>query len=145
MTKALVCLATLAVFLGLDAIWLGLVGASFYQEVLGGLMLDGFRIVPAVLFYCLYIAGIVVFVLPSARGKSIAWAAVYGMFFGLCAYGTYDLTNHAVLKVWTWQLTVIDMAWGAFVTAAASLSGAWVERSRTPLPERPEKPGEWRR
>jgi uncharacterized membrane protein len=133
MALAFVYLSTLVVFLALDAIWLGFVGGSFYSAVLGGLMLDGFRIIPAVLFYSLYITGIMVFVLPFARRRgSIPAAAMYGAFFGLCAYGTYDLTNHAVLRVWTWQLTVVDMAWGAFVTGAASLTGAWMDRRRTP-------------
>lgn len=134
MTLTLVYLSTLIVFLTLDGIWLGLVGGSFYSAALGDLMLDGFRVVPAVLFYLLYIAGIVMFVLPLSRRHGARWApAMYGVCFGLCAYGTYDLTNHAVLRVWTWQLTVIDMAWGAFVTAAASVIGAWVERHRHPI------------
>jgi uncharacterized membrane protein len=132
MTLALTWLSSLAVFLALDAFWLGVVGSSFYASVLGGLMLDGFRIIPAALFYPLQITGIVVFVLPLVRRNPALWsAAAYGALFGLCTYGTYDLTNHAVLKVWTTQLTVIDMAWGAFVTAAASLTGAWVRRWRS--------------
>jgi uncharacterized membrane protein len=131
MNSALIYATTLIVFLALDAMWLGLVGGSFYSGVLGDLMLDGFRVMPAVLFYLLYVSGIVTFVLPLARLPASRWtAAMYGAFFGLCAYGTYDLTNHAVLRVWTSQLTVIDMAWGAFVTGAASFSGAWVERRR---------------
>ena len=131
MTLALIYASTLIVFLALDAMWLGLVGGSFYSAALGDLMLDGFRIIPAVLFYLLYVSGIVTFVLPLARLPAGRWSAsMYGAFFGLCAYGTYDLTNHAVLRVWTWQLTVIDMAWGAFVTGAASFTGAWVERRR---------------
>ena len=131
MTPVLTYLATLAVFLTLDAIWLGLIGGAFYSAVLGDLMLDGFRPVPAIFFYLLYITGIATFVLPLARRRDGWWApALYGAFFGICAYGTYDLTNHAVLKVWTWQLTVIDMAWGGFVTAAASVMGAWVARRR---------------
>jgi uncharacterized membrane protein len=133
MVLAFVYLSTLFVFLILDLIWLGLVGGSLYTAALGDQMLDRFRVVPAVLFYLLHITGIVVFVLPLARRGGRVWAsAAYGAFFGLCAYGTYDLTNHAVLRVWTWQLTVIDMAWGAFVTGAASLMGAWVDRRRTP-------------
>lgn len=131
MTTALVYLASLFVFLALDAIWLGLVGGSLYSAVLGGLMLDRFRVMPAVIFYLLYVSGIVMFVLPLARRCGGVWcAAMCGAFFGLCAYGTYDLTNYAVLRVWTWELTVIDMAWGALVTAAASITGAWVERRR---------------
>ena len=133
MTLTLVYLSTLIAFLTLDTIWLGLAGGPFYSAVLGGLMLDEFRVVPAVLFYLLYITGIVMFVLPLSRQRGGRWApAIYGACFGLCAYGTYDLTNHAVLRVWTWQLTVIDMAWGAAATGAASFIGAWVERHRSP-------------
>ena len=129
MTPVLTWLASLLVFLALDAIWLGVVGTSFYTSALGDLMPEGFRIVPAALFYPLQITGIVVFVLPLARQRGNPLAAVaFGALFGLCTYGTYDLTNQAVLRVWTSQLTIIDMAWGAFVTAAASLTGAFVHR-----------------
>ena len=125
-------LASLLVFLALDAIWLGFVGTSFYTGALGDLMLDDFRIVPAALFYPLQITGILVFVLPLARQRGTIWAAVaFGALFGLCTYGTYDLTNQAVLRVWTSQLTIMDMTWGAFVTAAAALTGALVQRRLT--------------
>ena len=131
---ALSWLASLAVFLALDAVWLGAVGGSFYTAVLGDQMLAGFRPLPAVLFYLLQVTGIVVFVLPSARHRSGLWAAAArGAFFGICTYGTCDLTNQAVLRVWTAQLTEIDMAWGAFVTAAASVTGAWVDRRCWPM------------
>jgi len=118
------CLAT---FLSLDAIWLGLVSPPVYARVLNGLLLDGFRPVPALLFYLLYNAAIVVFVVPRSRPHPMASIA-YGAFFGICAYGTYDLTNHAVLKAWTTELTVTDMAWGAVVTALASLAAALMDR-----------------
>ena len=130
MTLAFTYLSTLVVFLVLDGIWLGLVAGGFYATVLDGAMLDTVRIVPAALFYLLYVAGIVAFVLPRGA-RNLAAAAGYGAFFGLCAYGTYDLTNDAVLRVWTWQLTVTDMAWGAVVTAVASVTGAWVNRRRS--------------
>jgi uncharacterized membrane protein len=133
-------LSSLAVFLALDAFWLGVVGGSLYTEVLGGLMLDGFRVGPAALFYLLQITGIAVFVLPLSRQRGTLWAAAgFGALFGICTYGTYDLTNQAVLRVWTIQLTAIDMTWGALVTAMASLAGAWVDR-RIRLPARPETP-----
>ncbi len=88
-------------------------------------MVSPFRIVPAASFYALHVTGICVFVLPRAR-RHIWIALPLGAFFGICAYGTYDLTNQAVLRIWTTRLTVTDMAWGAFVTAVASLSGALV-------------------
>jgi uncharacterized membrane protein len=130
MTLALTYLSTLVVFLILDGIWLGFVAGGFYSAVLDGAMLDNVRIAPAIMFYLLYVAGIVVFVRPRGRG-SLGASAVYGAFFGVCAYGTYDLTNDAVLRVWTWQLTVTDIAWGAVVTAVASAAGNWVNRRRS--------------
>jgi uncharacterized membrane protein len=133
MTKVYVYLTTLVAFLALDAIWLGLVSPPVYQDTLKGLLLDSFRPLPAVLFYLLYVAGIVVFVLPlGRRHASIFATAAYAAFFGLCAYGTYDLTNQAVLKAWTTELTVTDLAWGAVVTTLASLAGAALDRRLTP-------------
>jgi uncharacterized membrane protein len=131
MTMVLVYLACLLVFLALDAIWLGLLSGSIYTAVLGDLMLDQFRVTPAILFYLLQIAGILIFVLPRCRRHGSPWAALgFGALFGIATYGTYDLTNQAVLRVWTWQLTVTDMAWGACVTGIASTAGFLVRRAR---------------
>ena len=118
---------TLAVFLAVDAVWLGLIGGPLYTAAIGPLLAEQFRILPAVVFYLLHIAGILVLALPRARGD-IRAAAAYGALFGLCTYGTYDLTNHAVLKLWSWDLTLIDMTWGAFVTGLAATAGAWMQR-----------------
>jgi uncharacterized membrane protein len=118
---------TMAVFLAVDAIWLGVIGGPLYAAAIGPLLAEDFRILPAVAFYLLHIAGILVLVLPAARGH-IRAAATYGAMFGLCTYGTYDLTNHAVLKLWSWELTLIDMAWGAFVTGLAAAAGTWMQR-----------------
>jgi len=121
----------LAVFLAVDAVWLGFIGGPLYAAVIGPLLAEQFRILPAALFYLLHIAGILVLVLPRVRG-GIRAGATYGAMFGLCTYGTYDLTNHAVLKLWSWELTLIDMAWGAFVTGLAAASGAWMQRRQNP-------------
>ena len=129
MTIALSWFAALAVLLALDTVWLGFAARALYTDVLGPLMLDGFRLVPALVFYPLHIAGVCVFVVPKAAARPLPTAG-YGAFYGLCVYGAYDLTNHAVLKVWTTQLTVVDMAWGALVTAAAASMAAWVQRRR---------------
>lgn len=116
---------TLVVFLAVDAVWLAFVGGPLYAAAIGPLLAEQFRILPAVVFYLLHIAGILVLVLPRAQGA--IGAAAYGAMFGLCTYGTYDLTNHAVLKLWSWQLTLVDMAWGAFVTGLAAVAGAWMQ------------------
>ena len=114
-------LGTLLAFLVLDGLWLGVLMGPTYKSLLGPLMLDQPRLLPAVLFYLLYVVGCVVFVvLPS-----VGWqrAARLGALLGLVAYGTYDLSNWATLQGWSAGLAVMDMAWGAVLTAACCTFG----------------------
>ncbi|MHB2137733.1 DUF2177 family protein [Pseudomonas monsensis] len=114
-------ISTLLTFLLLDGIWLGLLMAPTYRELLGALMLEKPLLVPAAVFYCLYVFGCVVFaVLPAATWQ---WAAKRGALLGLVAYGTYDLTNWATLRGWSVQVTLMDWAWGTFATAVACAVG----------------------
>jgi len=111
----------LAVFAILDGIWLSQMGAALYKPVLGDILTDNVRIAPAIVFYLLYPIGIEVFaVLPALRANSLQYAAVYAALFGLLAYATYDLTNYATLRNWTASITMIDLAWGAFVSGASA-------------------------
>jgi uncharacterized membrane protein len=119
--------ATLIIFTAIDAVWLGLVSASMYRQTLGDILLDKFRIGPALAFYLLNIAGLMVFAVPSAPGPK-AWqqALLFGALYGVFTYSTYDLTNYATLKAWTLRLTLTDIAWGAFVSAAATALGVTI-------------------
>ena len=122
MKKALIAyVATLLTFLLLDGIWLGVLMAPTYRELLGSLMLEKPLLVPAAVFYCLYAFGCVVFVVLPA----MTWqrAARLGALLGLVAYGTYDLTNWATLRGWSVQVTLMDWAWGTFATALACTVG----------------------
>ena len=122
MKKALIAyLATLLTFLLLDGIWLGLLMAPTYRELLGSLMLDKPLLLPAAVFYCLYVIGCVVFVVLPA----LSWqrAAKLGALLGLVAYGTYDLTNWATLRDWSMQVSLMDWAWGTVATAVACTVG----------------------
>ncbi|WP_202369379.1 DUF2177 family protein [Pseudomonas sp. MWU318] len=127
MKKALIAYgATLLVFLLLDGIWLGVLMAPIYRELLGSLMLEKPLLVPAAVFYCLYVFGCVLFVvLPAA---SLQWAAKMGALLGLVAYGTYDLTNWATLRGWSVQVSLLDWAWGTFATAVACSVGFLVAK-----------------
>lgn len=114
-------LATLLPFLLIDAVWLSLMASRHYRPTLGDMALDGVRWAPAILFYLLYPVGIMVFaVLPGLRDNQPGQAALLAALLGLCAYGTYDLTNHATLRLWSWQFTLVDMVWGASVSALAA-------------------------
>jgi uncharacterized membrane protein len=111
----------LVLFVALDVIWLTTMGAALYRSTLGDILLPTVRIEPAIAFYLLFPLGIVVFaVAPALRAGSPWPALLYGALFGLIAYATYDLTNHATLKNWTLKITAIDIVYGAVVVAAVS-------------------------
>ena len=122
-------IGALLAFLVLDGLWLGLLMSSTYKELLGSLMLAQPKWGPAIVFYLLYVLGVVFFVvLPALARGSARRAALTGAFFGLVAYGTYDMTNWATLQGWSAQLALMDMAWGGLLTCLASLSGYWAAR-----------------
>lgn len=114
-------LVTLVVFTAIDVAWLGSMGDRLYRPLIGTMLADEFRVAPAVAFYFLYAAGLTIFaVLPGLSDGGWKRALVWGGMFGLFAYGTYDLTNLATLKTWSLKLSLIDMAWGACVSAVSS-------------------------
>lgn len=113
--------AAAAVFLLLDIAWLSAVSEAVYRPEVGAVLADDVNLAAAVAFYLIYVAGMVGLAAdPGYRAGSIRTAALTGAVLGLVAYGTYDLTNLATLKVWSLKVTVIDMAWGSFVTAVSS-------------------------
>lgn len=110
-----------------DAVWLSLAGERLYRANIGELLAPDFRIAPAVLFYLIYVFGLVFLaVRPDDETQSIGRAIAYGAVYGLCAYATYDLTNQATMKVWPTVVTVVDLAWGTVLSAFAAGVGAWV-------------------
>lgn len=116
--------ATAFVFLVIDAIWLGLIAASFYRRELGELMLDQPKLGIAALFYVGYTFAVVLLAsAPAARSGSLSQALIYGAVLGLAAYGTYDITNYATLKNWPQTMVLVDMVWGTVLTAAAAAAG----------------------
>ena len=116
---------TAVVFLALDAVWLTTMADRLYRPALGELMLERFSPAPAVAFYMLYIVGIVVFAIaPSLGDEGWVGALWRGALLGLIAYATYDLTNQATLRGWAWRVTVADLCWGTFATAAAAAVGS---------------------
>lgn len=122
-------LATAVTFILLDAIWLGFLAKSIYIKQMGDLISikNGniqANVAAAILVYIILIGGIVVFVQPLA-GHSLSAALVYGILYGLVSYGTYDLTNMAVIKGWTWTVTAVDMLWGMTICSVSSIVGCY--------------------
>ena len=125
MTRFIIAyLATAVCFLAIDSIWLTLTVDRLYRPRIGAMMLDGFRLAPALAFYFIYILGIVLIaIVPAFHGDGWRHAALNGAMFGFFAYATYDLTNQATLKHWSTTITIVDMAWGATLTSVGATSG----------------------
>ena len=117
-------LATLAFFVIVDFTWLGFVAKDFYRSSIGHLMGEGFNIPAAIVFYLIYVVGIVLFaVQPALEASEWTKAAMLGLAFGFFAYATYDLTNLATLRDWPIGITIADIAWGSVLTGAAATFG----------------------
>jgi uncharacterized membrane protein len=131
-TYGIAYIATGLVFLAIDAIWLTVAAQRLYRPLMGDLLVDGFRLAPAALFYLIYIAGIVLFaVAPALASERWTTATSYGALLGLFAYATYDLTNQATLKNWPVAVTIADLCWGTCLTAVAATAGFLITRAFT--------------
>lgn len=115
------------IFFLIDMLWLGVIAKNLYQTELGHLLAPKFKLIPALLFYLIYIGGLVFFtILPSAEASSITNAIVFGALFGFISYATYDLTNLATLNGWPLKIVFYDLLWGAFISATTAGISLWV-------------------
>ncbi len=114
-------LVTVLVFLVIDGVWLGLVARTFYRRHLGFLMAEKPNWAAAGVFYLLYAIGLTVFaVIPGTDAASALEGLWRGALFGLVAYATYDLTNHATVRDWPAIVTGVDLAWGTTLSASVA-------------------------
>lgn len=121
--------ATLAVFFAVDMLWLGVISRAFYKKHLGFIMAPEVNWYAALIFYFLFIVGILVFVvLPGIKENALPMMLVKAALFGLITYATYDLTNLATVKDWPLIITVVDLVWGMVLTSVVSLAGFIIGR-----------------
>lgn len=114
-------IAAAVLFLLIDMVWLLWLGRSFYVSEIGDLLRQPPNMGAAGAFYILYVTGLMVMVVwPAVQVGSVGQAVLYGAILGLIAYGTYDLTNLAVMKGFTTKIAVIDMIWGTVLTGTVS-------------------------
>jgi len=110
----------------LDTLWLGTMAKRLYRPLLGDLLRPGFALMPALCFYVIYLAGIVLLAIgPALAEGRLSGAAWRGAVLGFVAYATYDLTNQATLRNWPTTITLADLAWGTFLTCMAATAGYW--------------------
>lgn len=117
----------LPVFFAIDMFWLGIVAKNFYFKQIGSLMKTDINWTAAIIFYLIFIAGLVLFVIaPAIEKNSWTHALLFGALFGFITYATYDLTNLATLKNWPLMVSLVDMAWGAVLAASVSTVTFWI-------------------
>jgi uncharacterized membrane protein len=119
---------TALTFFVIDLVWIGVVAKGFYGKHIGGMLGERVNWVAALIFYFIYIGGIVLFVLiPALKNDSgVIHVIVMGGLLGLFAYGTFDMTALALFKGWPVIVTVVDMVWGAFLTASTAATALWL-------------------
>ncbi len=114
-------LVTVPIFFLIDLVWLGVIAKDIYQKYMGHLMRPTPNWTASIVFYLLFIVGLVIFVInPAIQKNSLNYALLYGAMFGFFTYMTFDLTSLAVLKDWPWQIVIIDIIWGVVLSTSVS-------------------------
>ena len=120
---------TVPVFFIIDLIWLGVVAKGFYQKNLKYILSPNVNWTAAIIFYLMYIAGILIFaVLPGVAKDSLRHAVLWGALFGFFTYATYDLTNLALLKDWPLNIVIVDILWGVVLCTAVATSSFYIAK-----------------
>ena len=118
---------TFVVFLGIDLIWLGFIAKDLYANAIGHLMTDNVNWLAAIIFYMLFVLGILYFVLePALIHGDIKKLMISAALFGFMTYATYDLTNLATLRNWPLTITIIDLLWGSSLSLIVSLLSFYI-------------------
>lgn len=130
MSMAILYVVTVAVFLGLDFLGLSYILKPTFERYVGDMLLDSPRLGPAVVFYAFYIAGVLWFVGWPAltQQKPLLWVFGSAALLGAMAYGTYEFTNLATLRGWSWQMVATDLTWGTLLTGTSTTIGVAVTR-----------------
>jgi uncharacterized membrane protein len=124
MKYILLYILTFAVFLAIDLVWLLLISKNLYAKEIGHLMAEKPLLIPAGIFYLIFVVGILIFVvLPGYEAQSISKVLMLGALFGFITYATYDLTNLATLREWPIKITIIDLIWGSSISTVTALAG----------------------
>lgn len=122
-------LGMMLVFTFLDLLWLGIFAKNFYQKHLGYLLADKVNWAAAMIFYLIFILGILLFVVIPGKNLGVAKVLGYGALFGIVTFAAYDLTNLATIKQWPFIVTIVDLAWGAIICACVSFIGRLIIRN----------------
>ena len=120
-------ITAIIVFFVIDILWIAKIASRFYYKMIGHLRGKRVNVPAVIIFYLMYIAGIIIFAVhPAIVSGSLSPAILYGALFGFFCYATYDFTNYATLKDWPLKMVVVDIIWGIFLTTSVATASAWV-------------------
>ncbi|KUK76906.1 MAG: hypothetical protein XD93_0659 [candidate division WS6 bacterium 34_10] len=129
MKYVLLYILTFIVFLAIDAVWLLVISKNLYSKEIGHLMAEKALLLPALIFYLLFVVGVLIFaVLPGYEAQSLSKTLMLGALLGLMTYATYDLTNLATLRDWPIKITIIDIIWGTSLSTLTGLAGYYIAK-----------------
>lgn len=128
-------LATAIAFAAVDYVWLTQFGPKLYHPTLDPILRpenDPVDMQAAVVFYLAYIVGVLALAVWPRRNEPLLKTTITGAMLGAMCYATFDLTSQATFKVWSWQITIIDITWGTFITAFGATVGGYAFRKLSP-------------
>jgi len=105
-------------FFIIDVFWIYFVATPMYKQEVSSLM--ELKIPPALLFYVIFLLGLIFFVINPNQDNTLLNVFLTGAFFGLVTYGTYDLTVYASMNIFSLKLVVADILWGMFLSGAVA-------------------------
>ena len=118
---------TLVAFLAIDLVWLNFIAKDLYRKEIGQLLLKSPNLLPALLFYLLFVLAILVLiVVPGIKEGNLIKTLLLAALFGLTTYATYDLTNLATLNGWSVKMTIVDLIWGTSISTITALIGFYI-------------------
>jgi uncharacterized membrane protein len=102
----------------IDVFWIYFVATPMYTKEVASLM--QLKIPPAILFYIIFLLGLIFFVINPNHGNSLVNVFMIGAFYGLVTYGTYDLTVYATMNIFSLKLVVADILWGMILSGSVA-------------------------
>ena len=96
-------------FIIIDITFINLVIVKIYKSNLPEFVEIGFKAVPAILFYLIFLSGLLYFSILPNKTYSISQALISGGMYGLTTYATYALTVFAVMNIFNWNIVVSDV------------------------------------
>ena len=105
-------------FFIIDVFWIYFVATPMYKQEVSSLM--ELKIPPALLFYVIFLLGLIFFVVNPNQDNTLLSVFLIGAFYGLVTYGTYDLTVYASMNIFSLKLVVADILWGMILSGAVS-------------------------